>query len=187
MKEKLAQAPVLAIYSPNRETELHCDACSHGFGAILVQKRDDGLFHPVSFFSKRASECKSKYHSYELECLAIVYAIKKYEIYLKGIKFKIATDCKSIKLTFSKKEVVPRIMRWVLLLQDFDYSLEHRVGTRMKHVDALSRVYSVMIVEDNSFEQNLAYKQDADEEIKYIREALERQECQFFELKNGLV
>ncbi|KAK9695234.1 RNase H-like domain found in reverse transcriptase [Popillia japonica] len=53
--------------------------------------------HPVSYFTKRTTNTESKYHSYELECLAIVYALKRFNVYLRGIKFKIITDCHSIK------------------------------------------------------------------------------------------
>lgn len=130
LKNELAVEPLLAIFSLNAETELHCDASIHGFGGILLQRQPDGKFHPVSYFSKRTLDCETRYTSYELECLAIVYAIKRFEIYLKGIRFKIVTDCNSIKQTFAKKEVIPRIMRWVLFLQDFEYTLEHRPGTR---------------------------------------------------------
>ncbi|KAK9685091.1 Integrase zinc binding domain [Popillia japonica] len=78
-------------------------------------------------------------------------------------------------------------MRWVLFLQDFNYTLEHRPGTRMNHVDALSRVQEVLILEGNTLEQNVTYKQDSDPEVRKIRESLEHQESQFYELRNGLV
>ncbi|KRT80433.1 hypothetical protein AMK59_8411 [Oryctes borbonicus] len=187
LKTALVAAPVLAIYSHGAETELHCDASTHGYGAILLQRQADGKLHPVMYFSKRTTDAETRYHSYELECLAIVNAIKRFDIYLKGVKFKIVTDCNSIKQTFNKKDVIPRIMRWVLFLQDFNYSLEHRSGTRMSHVDALSRVQEVFILEDNTLEQNLTYKQANDPEIRKIRVSLERQESQFYELRNGLV
>lgn len=50
LKEKLIQSPILAIFNPVDETELHCDASSIGFGAILLQKKADGKMHPVFFF-----------------------------------------------------------------------------------------------------------------------------------------
>ncbi|KAL4123094.1 hypothetical protein QTP88_015324 [Uroleucon formosanum] len=84
----LTKTPVLAIYSPTAETELHCDASSSGFGAILLQKQPDNKFKPVFYFSQRTSPVESKYHSFELECLAVVYAIKRFHVYLYGISFK---------------------------------------------------------------------------------------------------
>lgn len=103
LKNSLACQPVLCLYSPTAETELHCDVSASGFGAILLQRQEsDRKFHPVMFFSKRTSECEAKYHSYELECLAAVYAIKRFHVYLHSRKFKIVTDCDSFRLTLKK-------------------------------------------------------------------------------------
>lgn len=67
LRDALAAAPVLAIYNPNRETELHTDASSHGFGAVLLQKQEDNKLQPVSYFSRRTSPAEGKYHSFHLE------------------------------------------------------------------------------------------------------------------------
>lgn len=79
------------------------------------------------------------YHSNELETLAIVEAIKRFRVYLTGIHFKVVTDCSAVRLTFGKKDLLPRVARWWLLIQDFDFEIEHRPGSKMTHVDALSR------------------------------------------------
>lgn len=140
LKEKLINSPVLAIYDPNDATELHCDASALGFGAILFQKKKDNRLHPIFYFSKRTTDVESRYHSFELETLAIIYALKRFRVYLQGINFKIVTDCNSLTLTLNKKDINPRIARWALELQNYDYELEHRSGKRMQHVDALSRI-----------------------------------------------
>ncbi|EFA12861.1 Retrovirus-related Pol polyprotein from transposon 17.6-like Protein [Tribolium castaneum] len=76
LKSKLISAPVLAIYSPSAETELHCDACAHGFKAVLTQHQGSGKFHTIFYFSQRTTDTESRYHSFELEFLAAVYAIR---------------------------------------------------------------------------------------------------------------
>jgi len=78
---------VLAIYSPTADTELHCDSSSTGFGAISFQGQADAdnKMKPVFYFSQRSSPNESKFHSFELECLAVVYAIKRFHIFLSGI------------------------------------------------------------------------------------------------------
>lgn len=187
LKERLASKPILAIYSPTAETELHCDASISGFGAILLQKQEDGLFKPIFYFSQRTTPAEAKYHSFELECLAVVNAIKRFHVYLGGIKFKIITDCDSFRLTLSKQQVNPRISRWAMFLQDYDYEICHRPGKRMSHVDALSRCHSVLVIESNTFDQTLAICQNRDAEISKIRSALEHAEDKFFELRDGLV
>lgn len=187
LKKYLSTQPTLAIYAPDLETELHCDASSTGFGAILLQKQKNGVFQPISYFSKRTTPAESKYHSFELECLAAVYAIKRFQIYLYGIKFRIVTDCDSFRLTLAKKGINPRISRWAMFLQDYNYEIVHRPGKRMSHVDALSRCHNILVLEPCTFEQTLAIVQDRDAEIIKIREKLEEDEDRFFELRDGLV
>ncbi|KAF7278392.1 hypothetical protein GWI33_008430 [Rhynchophorus ferrugineus] len=89
--------------------------------------------------SRATTKEESVYHSYELETLAVVESIKRFKIYLTGINFKIVTDWSAVRLTFSKKDLVPRIARWWLSIQDFDFEIEHKPGKQMTHVDALSR------------------------------------------------
>lgn len=98
LKCLLISPPILSIYSPLLETQLHCDASSHGYGSILMQKQSDGKFHPVAHFSKRTTPTESNYHSFELEMLAIVDSLQRFRVYLQGIEFKIVTDCNSLKL-----------------------------------------------------------------------------------------
>jgi len=144
IKSKLNTQPFLSIYDPNAPTELHCDASNQGYGAILLQRQSDNNFHPVFFYSHRTTDVESKYHSYELEMLAIVNTVKRFHIYLQGIQFKIVTDCNSITLTLHKKDINPRIARWALFLQNYSYEIEHRPGSKMQHVDALSRCRHIL-------------------------------------------
>lgn len=97
LKTFLSTYPILSVYSPDLETELHCDSSSHGFCAILLQKQKDCLFKPISYYSHRTSPAESKYDSFELETLATIYAIKRFHVYLFGIRFKIVTDYDSFR------------------------------------------------------------------------------------------
>ena len=94
----LLSKPVLAVYEPTAETEVHSDASQVGLGAVLLQKREDRKFHLVCFYSRKTTKDESKYHSYELEALAIVCALTRFRFYLLGIEFVIRTDCNSLKL-----------------------------------------------------------------------------------------
>ncbi|GFW60957.1 transposon Ty3-I Gag-Pol polyprotein [Trichonephila clavipes] len=113
----MSESPILHLYKYGRKTELHTDACKQGYGAILLQEAEDGKLHPVYYMSKKTNTAEEKYDSYELEHFRRL--------------------CK-------KKELITRIARWALQLKEFDYEIEHRAGSRMKHVDALSR-YPVMM------------------------------------------
>ncbi|CAH1713532.1 unnamed protein product [Aphis gossypii] len=183
----LTESPVLAIYSPDADTELHCDASASGFGAILLQKQTDNVLKPIFYFSQRTSPSESKFHSFELECLAVVYAIKRFHVYLAGITFKVMTDCDSFRLTLSKQEINPRISRWALFLQNYDFSIFHRPNKNMQHVDAFSRCHAILILESNTFEQVLAIRQNTDDDIIKIRDELLMKDSKLFELRNGLV
>ena len=188
LKRKLIEAPVLAIYNPNNETELHCDASAIGFGAVLLQRGKDKQFHPVFFFSKRTTEAEAKYHSFELEMLAIVYALRRFRVYVSGIRFKIITDCNALALALKKKDINPKIGRWILELLNYDYITEHRPGSKMSHVDALSRLpIDVLVIEDNSFELNLSLSQSRDKKLCELREILIQGEDAHFEMRNGII
>lgn len=139
LKRALIEKPILRLYRIGVETELHTDACQGGLGAILMQRSEDNLFHPIYYASWKATPVEEKYTSYELEILAVVKALKKFRVYLLGIPFKIVTDCKAFAMTMKKKDTCLRVARWALLLKDFQYVVEHRPGTSMRHVDALSR------------------------------------------------
>ncbi|GFY58207.1 enzymatic polyprotein [Trichonephila inaurata madagascariensis] len=145
LKNIMSEGPLLHIYKYGRRTELHTDACKQGYGAILLQEAEDGKLHPVYYMSKKTNTAEEKYDSYELEVLAIINALKKFRVYLLGQHFKIVTDCSAFQKTMHKKDLITRIARWALQLEEFDYEIEHRAGSRMKHVDALSR-YPLMII-----------------------------------------
>ncbi|CAK9829656.1 Transposon Tf2-8 polyprotein [Anthophora retusa] len=136
--KKLCTKPLLVIFDPTRETELHTDASSLGYGAILFQ-RVDGDLRVVAYFSRRTTTEESRYHSYELETLAIVNALKYFRVYLLGLNFKIITDCNAVKATGTKKDLIPRVARWWIFLQDYTFELEYRKGKLVEHVDYLSR------------------------------------------------
>lgn len=189
LKEKLISSPILAYFNPNAKTELHTDASSMGFGAILLQQQSNGSFAPVFYYSKRTSETERRYHSFELETLAIVYAIKRFHIYLHGIQFTIVTDCASLKHTLQNKRSNNRILRWSLLLDEYDYSIEHRSADKLRHVDALSRSSGVLAITECSFSQTLAYFQHTDETVRNIKQKLNKtnDEDSFYTIHDSLL
>jgi hypothetical protein len=76
----LTQKPLLSIFDSSLETQLHTDASSLGFGAILMQKHGES-FRPIEYFSQKTSPEESKYHSFEFETLAVVKALKNFRVY----------------------------------------------------------------------------------------------------------
>lgn len=134
----LTNEPVLSIFDPERETELHTDASATGYGGMLLQKID-AVPHVIAYYSHRTTSAESKYHSYELETLAVVNAVKHFRHYLHGRKFIVVTDCSSLKSARKKLDLTPRVHRWWAFLQSFDFDITHRDGKHMAHVDFFSR------------------------------------------------
>lgn len=140
LKERLIKRPILSIYDPTAVIELHTDASKLGIGGILLQKTPSGCaFHPVAFYSRQTTPEEKHFHAYELETLAVICSLKKFRVYLFGQSFKIVTDCSALRSTFLKRDLIPRVARWWLLLQEFQCTIEYRAGSKMTHVDALSR------------------------------------------------
>lgn len=172
LKKLLTKNPVLSIYNQSYETEVHTDASIDGFGAVLLQKSpDDNQLHPVYFMSKKTTEAQRKYTSYELEILAVIEALTKFRVYVLGIHFKLVTDCNAFTKTFEKQSLCTRVARWILFLQEYDYTVEHRAGTRMKHVDALSR-YPVLTITEHNICIGIEQAQANDEKLKAIKEII---------------
>lgn len=99
----------------------------------------NGMPRVIGYFSKRTSSAEEKYHSYELETLAVVNALKNFRVYLLGIEFTLVTDCNALKAAANKKDISPRVARWWSYMQDFNFKIIYRKGCSLPHVDYLSR------------------------------------------------
>ena len=112
LKLKLTTEPVLTLYNPKALTEVHTDASMFAYGAVMLQKSsDDQEFHPVEYMSRKTSATEQKYHSYELEVLAIINALKKWRVFLLALEVKVVTDCNAFAMTMRKAEVPLRVSR----------------------------------------------------------------------------
>lgn len=187
LKEVLIKKPVLKFFDRSHETELHTDACKDGIAAILLQRSpDDDKLHPTHYLSHKTSPAEQNYSSYDLEVLAIIYALQRLRVYLLGVFFKIVTDCSAFQQTMQKKEVSTKIWRWAQLLEDYSYVIEHRSGTRMQHVDALSR-YPIMTINLDDVTARISKAQQSDEKLQEIIKSLESGSDNAYVIRNGLL
>lgn len=74
-----------------------------------------------------------------LETLAVVDSIRRFRVYLLGLPFTVVMDCNARRTAMTKRDLIPRIGRWWLLIQEYDFKVEYHAGLKMAHVDALSR------------------------------------------------
>lgn len=140
LKSRLVSRPVLALYNPQFHTEVHCDASKFGVGGVLLQKAEPELpLRPVAYFSRQTTREEEFWHSHELETIAVVASLQKFRVYLIGLDFKVVTDCNALRTTLTKRDLLPKVARWWLILQEFSFNIEYRPGNNMQHVDALSR------------------------------------------------
>lgn len=188
LKAVMCDSPVLKMYNQSAaKTELHTDACKFGFGAVLLQKdSEDQKMHPVYYLSYKTTPAQQKYDSYDLETLAIYKAVKKLRIYLLGLKFEIFTDCQAFERSMLKKELVPRIAKWALYISQFECTLVHRPGTKMKHADALSRIPRIMLIESGLLAR-VKQMQREEERCKTITKILETKSYENFTTRSGIL
>ncbi|GFS62413.1 hypothetical protein TNCV_1262171 [Trichonephila clavipes] len=188
LKRLLCQKPVLGIYRQNCETEIHTDASIDALSAVLLQRfPDDNSLHPIYYMSRKTSETERKYTSYELEVLAIIEALKKFKVYILGMPFKIITDCNAFTKTMSKKDLNTRIARWALNLQDYDYTILHRSGSQMAHVDALSRIQVLTNQCNDSIVHRIKESQELDPHILSIKALLQKGPYDNYCIKNNIL
>ncbi|GKF26521.1 reverse transcriptase domain-containing protein, partial [Tanacetum coccineum] len=95
---------------------------------------------PIHYASKTMTEAQAHYTTTEKELLAVVYAFEKFWSYLVLSKSIVYTDHSAIKYLFAKKDAKPRLMRWILLLQEFDVVIRDKKGAENLAADHLSRL-----------------------------------------------
>ncbi|GFW70385.1 retrovirus-related Pol polyprotein from transposon 17.6 [Trichonephila clavipes] len=139
LKGILIDKPVL--YAPNFEREfiVQTDASNAGMGAVLTQLTEQGEEHPILYPSKKFSEVEKRYCTTEKECASIVFAIKRLHYYLDGNSFLVMTDHNPLVWLNRNVSSNPRLMRWALALQPYNFRIVHRSGKSHKNADSLSR------------------------------------------------
>ncbi|KAK1433127.1 hypothetical protein QVD17_10033 [Tagetes erecta] len=139
LKEQLTNAPILVAPDWSLPFELMCDASDYAVGAVLGQRKDKH-FHPIYYASKTLNEAQENYTTTEKELLAVVFAFDKFRSYLVLSKTIVYTDHSALRFLFAKKDAKPRLIRWVLLLSEFDIEIKDKKGAENVAADHLSRL-----------------------------------------------
>ena len=140
LKQCLISSPILAHPKQDGMFTVTTDASDTALGAVLSQK-DQGTDYVISYASKKLNPTETRYHINEKEGMAIVWAVhKKFRRYLHGRQFKIITDSNTaISMIVKTTPHSARVARWVMILQEYNFTIEHRAGALNPVADALSR------------------------------------------------
>nr|GEZ05398.1 reverse transcriptase domain-containing protein [Tanacetum cinerariifolium] len=125
-----------------------CDANDNAVGAVLGQ-RIEKHFRPIHYTSKTMNQAEANYTTTEKEMLAVVYAFEKFRSYLIMNKSIVYTDHSTLKYLFTKKDAKARLLRWILLLQEFDFKVIDTRGAENYAADHLSRLENLY---ENTFD-----------------------------------
>nr|GFB16090.1 reverse transcriptase domain-containing protein [Tanacetum cinerariifolium] len=138
---KLTEALILIASNWDQPFELMCDASDYAVGPVLGQ-RIEKHFRPIHYASKTMNQAETNYATTKKEMLAVVYAFEKFRSYLIMNKSIVYTDHSALKYLFAKKDAKARLLRWILLLQEFDFkayenSLIYKERTKKLHDDKI--------------------------------------------------
>ena len=139
LKNCLIRNPVLKLPDMSKDFVLRTDASDVGVGAVLMQDHNGELF-PIAYASKKFLNREKHYSVIERECLALVWAILKFSVYLYGKAFVLQTDHQPLVYLDKSKFVNARIMRWALFLQSYSFRIESIKGSLNVGADCMSRI-----------------------------------------------
>ena len=126
VKRAIDGCPRLYFLDGDSEVIMQTDACNTGMGAYLFQRRADGGEYPVAFISKAFDERLRKWCTFQQEGFGIYYSMKKWSYLLLDRVFTLMTD--HANLTYLKSSSDPKVLRWMVSIQEFDFRTRHIRG-----------------------------------------------------------
>ncbi|XP_052477133.1 uncharacterized protein LOC128032560 [Gossypium raimondii] len=139
LKKKLVNAPIFIAPDWSQPFKVMCDASDFAVGEDLGQRKGK-IFYAIYYASKNLTEAQFNYTTTEKEFLAVVFDFDNFHSYLVGAKVTVFTDHSALRYLFAKKDVKPRLIHFILLLQEFDIEIKHRKGSENQIANHLSRL-----------------------------------------------
>ena len=137
LKKFLTTTPIVRAPNWQLPFELMCDASDFAIGAVLGQ-REDGKPYVIYYASETLNEAQRNYTTTEKELLAVVFAFDKFRAYLVGSFIIVFTDHSALKYLLTKQDAKARLIRWIILLQEFDLQIRDKKGVENVVADHLS-------------------------------------------------
>ncbi|GKB17644.1 putative nucleotidyltransferase, ribonuclease H [Tanacetum coccineum] len=134
LKQKLCEAPILALPEGNDDFVVYCDASHQGLGAVLMQRKK-----VIAYASRQLKPNEENYTTHDLELGAVVFALKIWRHYMYGTKCTVFTDQKSLQHILDQNELNMRQRCWLELLADYDCKIRYHPGKADVVADALSQ------------------------------------------------
>lgn len=137
LKSLLLYAPILRLPDFQKDFYLITDASEYGIGAVLLQEHERKFL--IAYASRKLSERERGYSVIEKECLAIVWAVKKFQAYLYGRTFVLETDHQPLVYLNRSKISNERLMSWAIFLKSYNFTIQSIKDIDNVGVDFLSR------------------------------------------------
>lgn len=217
LKTAIVNAPILSHPDLSEEFCMVTDSSYTGLGVMIYQRIQEGdniVHKTIALGSRVLSKCEKNYSVTELEALAVVWGFEKFRFFLYGRKTRVFTDHKALEFLRSARLRNKRLTRWVLALQEFDFSVTYIPGGENIIADALSRSpvglekecveplqeehFSLYYLKNVAFEnyvtsslKDIGKEQEKDPELSVLRgrvkDRTERKIRDFYSLRKGVL
>ena len=139
LKLCLSSEPVLAFPRLGEEFILDVDASDVAFGGVLMQAGADGQLHPVGYFSDAVQKSQKSWAPTTKEAYAMVLAVRHWHVYLAGRHFTLNSDHNPLVYMRTQKDPRGKFARWILELEEYEYTVKYVKGVDNVKADAMSR------------------------------------------------
>ena len=144
-KSLITTDEVLTHYDPSLRVKLACDASPYGLGAVMSHVMPNGSERPIAYASRTLTTAERNYSQIDKEALALVWGVKKFNLYLCGRKFTLVTDHQPLTSIFNPAKstsvtTAARLVRYAIFLGSHDYDIEYKSTTMHSNADGLSRL-----------------------------------------------
>src|SRR5229473_153967 len=150
IKRLACKTPILRPIDPRLDEPiwLVCDASASGIGTMYGQGPTWQTCRPAGFMSKKFTIAQHNYRVFEMETIAILEGLLKWEDKLIGNRIHVVTDHRALEFFKTQRRLSSRQMRWMKYLSCFDYNIQYVKGSSNKVADSLSRYYQSDTIDD---------------------------------------